>query len=63
MGWVNSITVNVMGLEEEYRTYVADKVIEHNEEAFGVAFGFTIDDAIGVAVLCGGPFNVELSVD
>ena len=34
MGWVNSITVYIMGLEEEFRTNVADKVIEHDEEAF-----------------------------
>ena len=63
MGGVNSITVNVMGLEEEFGTYVADEVIEHDEESFGVAFGFTIDYAIGVAVLCGGPFKVELGIN
>ena len=63
MGGVNSITVNVMGLEEEFGTDVADEVIEHNEEAFGVSFGFTIDYAIDMAVLCGGRFKVELGVD
>ena len=63
MGGVNSITVYVVGLEEEFGTYVADEVIEHDEESFGVAFGFTIDYAIGVAVLCCGPFEIELGVD
>ena len=63
MGGVNSITVNVVGLEEEFRTDVADEVIEHDEKAFGIAFGFTIGYAIDVAVLCCGPFKVELGVD
>ena len=34
MGGVNSITVYVVGLEEEFGADVADKVIEHDEEAF-----------------------------
>ena len=63
MGGVNSITVDVVGLEEEFGTDVADEVVVHDEEAFGVAFSFTIDYAIGVAVLCCGPFEVELGVD
>ena len=63
MGGVNSITVYVVGLEEEFGTDVADEVVVHDEEAFGVAFGFTIGYAIDVAVLCGGPFEVELGVD
>ena len=63
MGGVNSITVYIAGLEEEFGTYVADEVVEHDEEAFGIAFGFTIDYAIDVAILCGGPFKVELGVD
>ena len=63
MGGVNSITVYIVGLEEEFRADVADEVIVHDEESFGVTFGFTIDYAIGVAVLCGGPFEVELGVD
>ena len=63
MGGVNSITVYVVGLEEEFGTDVADKVVVHDEKAFGIAFGFTIDYAIDVAVLCGGPFEVELGVD
>ena len=63
MGGVNSITVNVMGLEEEFGTNIADEVVEHDEEAFGIAFGFTIDYAIGMAVLCCGPFEIELGVD
>ena len=63
MGGVNSITVDVVCLKEEFGTYVADEVIEHDEESFGVAFGFTIDYAIDVAVLCCGPFEVELGVD
>ena len=62
-GGVNSITVNVEGLEEEFGAYVADEVVEHDEEAFGVAFCFTIDYAIDVAILCGGPFKIELGVD
>ena len=63
MGGVNSITVYIVGLEEEFGTDVADEVIEHDEEAFRVSFGFTIDYAIDMAVLCGGPFKVELGVD
>ena len=63
MGGVNSITVYVVGLEEEFGTDVADEVVVHDEEAFGVAFCFTIDYAIGVAVLGCGPFEVELSVN
>ena len=34
MGGVNSITVDVVCLKEEFGTDVADKVIEHDEEAF-----------------------------
>ena len=63
MGGVNSITVYIVGLEKEFGTDVAHKVIEHDEESFGVSFGFTIDYAIDVAVLCCGPFEVELGVD
>ena len=63
MGGVNSITVYVVGLKEELGTDIADKVVVHDEEAFGVAFSFTIDYAIGVAVLCCGPFEIELGVD
>ena len=63
MGGVNSITVDVVGLEKEFGADVADQVIVHDEEALGVAFGFTIDYAIDMAVLCGGPFKVELGVD
>ena len=63
MGGVNSITVNIVGLKEKFGTDIADKVVEHGKEAFGIAFCFTIDYAIGVAVLCGGPFKVELGVD
>ena len=63
MGGVNSITVYIVGLKEEFGTDVADEVIEHDEEALRVSFGFTIDYAIDMAVLCGGPFKVELGVD
>ena len=63
MGGVNSITVDVVCLKEEFGTDVADKVIEHDEEAFRVSFRFTIGDAIDMAILCGGPFEIELSVD
>ena len=63
MGGVNSITVYIVGLKEEFGADIADEVIEHDEEAFGVSFGFTIDYAIDMAVLCGGPFEIELSVD
>ena len=63
MGGVNSITVNIVGLEEEFGTNIADEVVEHDEEAFGVTFSFTVDYTIGVAVLGCGPFKVELGVD
>ena len=63
MGGVNSITVYVVGLEEEFGTDVADEVVVHDEEAFGVAFCFTIGYAIDMAVLCCGPFEVKLGVD
>ena len=63
MGGVNSITVNIVGLEEEFGADVADEVIVHDEEAFGISFCFTIGCAIDVAILCGGPFKIELGVD
>ena len=63
MGGVDSITVYIMSLKEEFGANVADKVIVHDEEAFGVSFCFTIGYAIDVAVLCCGPFKVELGVD
>ena len=63
MGGVNSITVYIVGLEKELGTNIADEVVEHDEESFRVAFCFTIDYAIGVAVLCCGPFEIELGVD